>query len=407
MHKKILGLLVIICGALQGVQAQQADFDSHSSQLVQRYCVTCHNEQLKTAGLLLDQAITQPVAMGPATWEKVVRRLRARSMPPQGMPRPSDEDYRLIIGRLEAELDQNALDNPDPGRTVPHRLNRAEYANAIRDILGLEIEVDELLPNDPASGHGFDNIADVLTLSPLLMERYISAAKIISRLAIGDPDQANVLKTYLLPDNLDQDERISEDLPFASRGGTAISHYFPADGEYAIRVRMKSIDVGIYAGKIVGFTKQKRIEIRLDGELLEQFSVGAGQDTDEHLIVRAPVKAGMHSVGISFQRDRTKAELIRKDRLDGSTGDGAVSLVEIEGPFNMSGVGDTISRRKIFSCYPARSSEEKACASEILGNLAHLAYRRPLLQNDLFHFINLDANKETLILQSAWQFRGS
>jgi hypothetical protein len=402
MFQKIMVLIVIACSAFQTAQAQQSEIDLRSSQLVQGYCVTCHNAQLKTAGLLLDQAITVPVAEKPAAWEKVVRRLRARSMPPQGMPRPADEDYQFLIGHLEAELDRNAQINPIHGHTVPHRLNRAEYSNTIRDILGLEIEVDELLPNDPASGHGFDNIADVLTLSPVLMERYISAAKTISRMAVGDPKQSKVLETYLISDNLNQDERISEELPFASRGGTAINHYFPADGEYLIRVSLKSIPVGIYAGKIVGFMKQKRLEIRLDGELLERFTVGEGQDTDEHLYVSAPIKAGMRTVGVTFLRDRTKAELIANQRLDGSTGDGGISLVEIEGPINMSGLGDTLSRRKIFTCYPTNTSDETVCAREILNNLAYLAYRRPLLQRDIDRLVSLyESGRKELDFDSA------
>ncbi len=360
-----------------------AQLDEQIGKLVQTYCVTCHNENLKTANLLLDQAITSDIADNPASWEKVVRRLKARSMPPIGMPRPEEDEYQYIISRLESGLDRYATANPNPGRSVPHRLNRAEYANAVRDILDLEINVEELLPNDPASGHGFDNIADVLTLSPLLMERYISAAKIISRLAVGDLNQPAQVKTYLLADDLDQEERVNDSLPFASRGGNAFEHYFPVDGEYIVRVRLNSIPVGIYAGKIDGFAKPQQLEVRLDNALVERFKVGGDADDDVILEARARVKAGMRHIGVSFLKDTTKAELIRKYRRDGEYGGATVELVEVDGPHNISGVGNTPSRQKIFSCQPERAREESGCARQIISDLATLAHRRPLTESDV------------------------
>ena len=297
---------------LSSLSAQaNAELDARASKLVQTYCVTCHNQNLKTANLLLDQAVTGNIGDQPATWEKVVRRLRARSMPPQGMPRPEDIDYQFLISQLETGLDHSAAANPDPGRAVPHRLNRAEYANAVRDILDLQINVEELLPNDPASGHGFDNIADVLTLSPVLMEGYITAAKTISRLAVGVPDQPAEVKTYLLPADLDQDDRVDDNLPFASRGGSAFQHYFPVDGEYIIRVRLHSIPVGIYAGKVNGFSKPQQLEVRLDNTLVERFNVGGDEHYAVTLEARTNINAGLHNVGVSFLRDTTRAEVIR------------------------------------------------------------------------------------------------
>jgi len=273
MFRKYI-LLIGITGIL-GLSAQaHADIDSRASKIVQTYCVTCHNENLKTANLLLDQAISGTIEGQPAIWEKVVRRLKARSMPPVGMPRPEENEYQFLIGHLENGLDLHAAANPNPGRSVPHRLNRAEYANAVRDILNLEVNIEELLPSDPASGHGFDNIADVLTLSPLLMERYITAAKSISRLAVGNPNQPAEVKTYLIPSNMVQEDRVDDTLPFASRGGTAFQHYFPVDGEYVIRARLLSVPVGIYAGKVDGFAKSQQLEIRLDNALLDRFKVG-------------------------------------------------------------------------------------------------------------------------------------
>ncbi len=376
--------------------------DSRMGKLVQSYCVTCHNENLKTANLLLDQAITGELADSPATWEKVVRRLKARSMPPIGMPRPEEHEYQFLINNLETDLDRYAVANPNPGRSVPHRLNRAEYANAVRDILDLEINVEELLPNDPASGHGFDNIANVLTLSPLLMERYISAAKIISRLAVGNLNQPAQVKTYLLAGNLDQEDRVNDSLPFASRGGNAFQHYFPVDGEYIIRVRLHSIPVGIYAGLVDGFSKPQQLEVRLDNALVDRFKVGGDAQDAVVLEARVPVNAGMRHIGVSFLRDTTKAEVIRKYRLDGEYGGASVELVEVDGPYDISGVGDTPSRQKIFTCQPGQTREESKCANQIISELATLAYRRPLNDIDVDRLFELyQAGREQGDFESA------
>ena len=383
MLQKILLCMAIFYSASVSAQAIQSDADLRASKLVQSYCVTCHNETLRTADLLFDKVNLERVDQHAATLEKVVRRLRARSMPPQGMPRPNEDDYKFLIGHLESELDRTSMVNPNPGRSVPHRLNRAEYANAVRDILDLEIDVEKLLPTDAASGHGFDNMADVLTLSPLLMERYLTAARTISRLAVGDPNYPSVIETYLIPNNFEQQERVSDELPFATRGGTAISHYFPVDGEYDIRIHLKSIPVGIYAGKIVGFTKPKQLEIRVDGEKVGQFSIGGEYSTEDKLVLSIPVKAGRHTVGITYLRDRAKDELIARDRQDGTVGDGGISLVEIEGPIILTGIGDTPSRQKIFSCHPKNTRDEIRCAEEIISNLVYLAYRRPVDDDDV------------------------
>ena len=382
-------LLIGITGILGLSTQAYADIDSRAGKLVQTFCVTCHNENLKTANLLLDQAISGDIEDNSASWEKVVRRLRARSMPPIGMPRPEEDEYQFLISHLETGLDKHATANPNPGRSVPHRLNRAEFANAVRDFLDLNINVEELLPNDPASGHGFDNIADVLTLSPVLMERYISAAKIISHMAVGNINQPVQVKTYLLPDNLDQNDRVDDSLPFASRGGSAFQHYFPVDGEYILRVRLHSIPVGIYAGNIDGFSKPQQLDVRLDNALIERFKVGGDEQDAVTLEVRTRVKAGMRNIGVSFLRDTTKTEVIRKYRLDGEYGGATVELVEVDGPHRISGPGDTPSRRKIFSCQPESKNEELACANQIITDLATLAYRRPVKDIDVKRLANL------------------
>jgi hypothetical protein len=382
MIQKITLLIVLsICNSLSA-QILETDSRSHASKLIQTYCVTCHNESLRTANLLLDQANINQADQQPATWEKVVRRLRARSMPPQGLPRPDPADYEFLIKHLENDLDKAAIANPNPGRSVSHRLNRAEYANAVRDILGLEINVDKLLPTDAASGHGFDNIADVLTLSPVLMESYLSAAKTISRLAIGDPRHRPEVEFYFTPANQEQQERVSEELPLGSNGGIAVSHFFPLDGEYVARVRLRRLITGLYAGKIIGFTQPKEMEIRLDGEKIEHFTVGGPQVSDDELVIRFPVTAGKHTLGVNFLRDKRKAEGIVTGLAGTEFGSG-VGWVEVEGPYNPLGAGETPSQQKIFSCRPNRLNAELNCAKEILSKLARNAYRRPVTDLDI------------------------
>jgi hypothetical protein len=356
--------------------------DARMGDLLQGYCITCHNETLKTAGLMLDQANKSDIHADAATWEKVARRLRARSMPPQGLPRPDESEYEYLIECLEGELDRTAAVDPNPGRSIPHRLNRAEYTNAVRDIFDLEIDAEKLLPNDAASRYGFDNIADILTLSPVLMERYLSAAKTISRMAVGDQDSGPVIETYMIPDKLKQQERLSKDLPFGSNGGVAIDHYFALDGEYVVKVRLRRLITGLYANQIIGFEEPREMDIRLDGTLVANFSVGGEGVTDDHLEVRLPIKAGMHTLGVSFLRNRLKQEGI-VNRLAGTEFGEGVGWVDVEGPYNISGVGETPSRNKIFSCRPVRNSEDIDCARAIITTLSRNAYRRPVSGEDI------------------------
>ena len=207
--------------------------------VLDRYCVTCHNERLRTAGLALDTADLERVAAGAQVWEKVVTKLRTGGMPPRGRPRPDPETYDTFASWLETELDRAYATRPDPGRTETfHRLNRAEYQNAVRDLLALDVDVRALLPGDDVDEHGFDNMADVLTLSPALMERYVSAARKIARLAVGRSPLVPTVDTYKVPILLVQNDRMSDDLPFGSRGGVAIRHHFPVDGEYDLEIRL-------------------------------------------------------------------------------------------------------------------------------------------------------------------------
>ncbi len=221
--------------------------------LLDRYCVTCHNERLKTAGLSLAAADVARLGDAADVWEKVAVKLHTGNMPPPGAPRPDGAATGAVVSWLETSLDQLAAERPNPGRLAPlHRLNRAEYTNAVRDLLALEIDARSLLPVDD-SNHGFDNIAAVLTVSPLLLERYLSAARLISRLAVGDPtiSPAAASRTYTARKTLFQDGRMSEDLPFGSRGGLAIRHYFPLDGEYAIKIRLLRNYVDYVRGDVV------------------------------------------------------------------------------------------------------------------------------------------------------------
>jgi hypothetical protein len=327
-----------------------------------------------------------------AIWEKVLSKLRNRQMPPAGIPAPAPETYDDIVAYLTTGLDQVALDNPNPGRSTLHRLNRAEYANAIRDLLALEIDAAEFLPADDI-GYGFDNIGDVLTVSPLLLERYLSAADVISRLAIGDPSMAVAVDNYEVPRALVQAEWMNEDLPFGSRGGIAFDHHFPVDGEYVIKVDLQRAR----NGAILGLETERQLELRLDDQRLEFFTISGGREArtlgstnaaDSHLQVRLPVKAGTRRIVATFVKDSGKQEGLigrRNGRIElreQSFFDG-VGNVSISGPYEVHGPGETASRKKIFTCYPTSQAEELPCAEEILSTLARRAYRRPVDAEDV------------------------
>ena len=391
-----MGIALAGAGWLQAAGSQavsQAAPPSPNRALLNRYCVTCHNERLRTAGLLLDQADVEHPSAGAPVWEKVIRKLRTRAMPPAGMPRPDESTYDSFATYLETAIDQAAAANPNPGRPAVHRLNRTEYANAVRDLLSLEIDGAALLPGDD-SGSGFDNNGDALTVSPMLLERYLSAAGKISRLAIGEPVATPIVETHTVPKGLVQEERLSDDLPFGSRGGIAVEHYFPLDGEYVIQVTLQR---GKLEG-ILGLAEEHQIDVRMDGERLKLFTFGGSEKlkgkaqyedlldqyertADAELEVRFTAKAGTHLIGVTFLKDTVKAEgVIVKGRNKAFfEGVGGVTVI---GPYNAMGPGDTPSRRKIFVCQPASSGEEDSCATQILATLARRAYRRPVTERD-------------------------
>ena len=371
--------------------------------VVDRYCVTCHNQRTKTSDLALDGIdITTPAANGDI-WEGVVRRLRTRSMPPQGMPRPDEATYNGLASFLETELDRAAAAKPNPGRPLIRRLNRSEYANAIHDLLSVEVDVSSLLPPDD-SAFGFDNISDLLGTSPALLERYLVAADRVSALAVGAavPPGSD---TYRIRQDRSQDQHI-EGLPLGTVGGLVVNHTFPVDAEYKFSLALYRTNLEA----IRGLEHPHQIEITVDRERVFLMTVGGEGESggpggpsitersdavDARLQITVPVKAGPHEVGVSFVRkigegsQRLRPFLRSSAGTYDSTGRPHVETLTIAGPFNPMGPGDTPSRQRIFSCRPSNPStasgqavQEDACATRILSTLARRAYRRPVTKAD-------------------------
>ena len=428
----IAGVISLPASAQQA--ASSAPAASSYRAVLNRYCVTCHNERLKTAELLLDQADVEHPSATPELWEKVVRKLQARAMPPQGLPRPEEATYASFQEYLETSLDRAAAADPNPGKPSEHRLNRSEYANAIRDLLGLEVDAAALLPPDEQY-FGFDNNGSVLTVSPLLMERYLLTAGKISRLAVGDPKVRPAAEEYKVSESLMQADRQSEELPFGSRGGTAIRHNFPADGEYVVRIRLQRN----YDGFVRGLIERHMLDIRMDGSRIKMFPVGGERlgrsgplftrndpdyrgdpaqleyelSGDASLETRFPAKAGQHLLAVTFLKQTTQAEGIRLGEMlladveKYRGGEPGVESVTIIGPYNTSGLGETLSRQKIFVCQPGASQPggsqpggsqpggsqddpaTRDCARRILSSLARRAYRRPASDVEIEDLLNL------------------
>ncbi len=390
----------------QAQPASGAEGQATYRALLDEYCVSCHNQalvegsgdartalvsQLRAVGLTLDTLDLSAVGGSAAHWEQVVRKLRAGLMPPAGRPRPDSALLDGFRAWLESRLDENWSADPDPGRTATfHRLNRAEYRNAIRDLLALEIEVDDFLPADDAS-FGFDNIGGVLRMSQALLERYLVASRAISRLAVGSPPPTTVSETFRAAQDEQQHLR-AEGLPFGTRGGMLIDYRFPLDADYDLRIQLSGNR---------GLREEHRVEVTIDGELVQHFMLGPapgdGQPnpytTGAALDLRVPVEAGRHDVGVAFSRNppvlvEQVRERFQNPRTAGNSGGpgGAmpfVSNVTIVGPHNRRGPGETPSRARIFQCTPTTVSEESGCAREILGTLARRAYRGPVAEADL------------------------
>jgi cytochrome c553 len=352
--------------------------------LLNQYCVSCHNQRMTSGGLDLAALDVTRVDQSPAVWEKVVRKLRAGLMPPAGRPRPDEGTYDGFRTWLEGQLDHASAVQANPGRTeLLHRLNRTEYQNAIRDLLMLDIDVTDFLPADDSS-YGFDNIAGVLKVSQSLMERYLAAARTVSRMAVGTPLPAVGSKMFRVAPDAQQHERVDE-LPIGTRGGTLIHYAFPQDGEYVIKV-----DVGGAAA--AGDTQN--LEVTVDGVQVKLFTLTARNRSNmgdyeigsgTKFEVRTAVKAGPRDVGVAFYRrppdliEQTR-EPFENPRVSGNDGGpgGAqpyVTVVTIGGPYSPTGPGETPSRGRIFACYPSKASENAHCAKTILTRLARRAYR--------------------------------
>ena len=392
---------------VQAASAATAPVAAQARAFLDRHCIACHNERLRTANLLLDTADVSHIAAGAETWEKVVRKLRSGAMPPPGRRRPEPAALDSFATWLETELDREAAARPNPGRVVDHRLNRFEYGHAIRDLLALEMDTEELLPADE-SDQGFDNIAEVLSMSPTLLGRYMFAARRISQIAVGDPTIGPAVETFNLSRGLRQDQRMNEGLPYGTRGGTLIRHYFPLDGEYLVKIRLGR---NFTNSRIRAIRTREEIDVLLDGALVHRFTIGGECNDSEspqctgsgiyrtspyHLIaddileVRFSASAGMHDLGVAFVRKSVLTEgmapTLLPPRHTSSTYEAPrmdVDTVRLEGPFDPTGPGDTPSRRRIFVCRPAGEADAEPCAREILGTLARRAYRRPVTDADV------------------------
>jgi hypothetical protein len=379
--------------------------------VIDRYCVTCHNGRLKTGGLALDGVDLSKVAEHADVLEKVVRKVRGGMMPPQGALQPDAATRASIVSTLVTGLDRVAALQPNPGRPGLHRLNRVEYANAIHDLLSLDVDVASLLPPDDSS-YGFDNIADALGVSPVLLERYVNAAERISALAVGDTSVSPIDEVYKARMDQTQTEHI-EGLPLGTRGGILANHYFPVDGEYIIRTKLYLSSVGW----IRGMQTEHQVEVAVDGERQRLARVGGTTDyqvsvvnptelakeIEDRLVVRVPVKAGEHEVYATFlyrsggrnlgpESWQQPLSTLNPVSMEGVP---AIGSVTISGPFKVTGPGATASRKAIFSCRPSAVAEEATCARSILTRLSRRAYRRPVGELDLAPLMRLyDAGRK-------------
>ncbi len=407
----LVGIVDVDAGAARRPQDSTVDatqIPAHRD-LLNEYCITCHNARTRTADLALDELDLTQVPGDGAVWEEVIRKLRGGMMPPPNARRPADSSLQELAAWLEQTLDEAARANPEPGRAALHRLNRTEYGNAIRDLLDVEIDVTELLPADDEA-YGFDNVADVLRVSPSLVEQYLTASRRISELAVGDPEIATIGSVYRVPPDRAQSDHI-EGLGLGTRGGTLIRHTFPLDAEYDFSVfLMRNI-----VGYMKGLEWPHELEIAIDGERVFLAPVGgdadnamsdanfaaAGDAIDERLQARIPVTAGPHDVGVAFIRKNYSESHeplqphTRDHDLQNMNGVPLVDYIDITGPFAVTGRGDTASRRRIFTCNPA-PGDEQLCAAEILSRLATRAFRRPVNDDDMALLMEFyDAGRNT------------
>jgi len=359
--------LVVTAASVMGVsqtpapKAPAAAPAAPSAALLTQYCVTCHNARAKAGGLTLDAAELTEVERHAETWEKVIRKLQTGMMPPSGSPRPARAAIDTFVTALQTRIDRAAAAQPFAGAPALHRLNRAEYGNAVRDLLALDVDASALLPPDDSAA-GFDNNADVLGVSPALIEGYATAAAKISRLALGDPSIGLDRVTYRAAGNLSQDEHL-DGLPLGTRGGMIVRHTFPLDADYDLQIGPgRSGGIGA-----VVTARTQDIDITIDGQPL---------DLQGKTQVRLPIAAGPHTIAVA---------LVKRSHVDGADGvydaptrAPGISQMSIAGPFNARGPGNTPSRRRLLVCTPSSAADESACAAKILNALATRAYRRPV-----------------------------
>jgi len=388
----VIGLLPVSIFAPAGI----ANASEPWAALVDKYCAGCHSSSVRSGRLILEAQALNHVAQNPEQWEKVIRKLRAGAMPPLGAPRPERTQLDGFAAWLETTIDA-ASAQANPGRTVPRRLNRAEYAASVRDLLSLEIDSAALLPADDAN-HGFDNMADALKMSPALLEAYLSASRKISRMAVGDPATPSAFVIYHARADLGQDGPI-EGLPLGTRGGLLTRHTFPLDAEYVFQPRL-AINT---SAKVRGLDFENQFVLTIDGEAVHRAKLGGPADEDAAAInptesakeiqarleTRISVPAGPHAIGVTFLKKSAALadgvlQPFSRSNFDTQEQRGVpvIESLGIGGPFQAAGPGDTPSRRKIFICRPDHTGEV-ACAKRILAALARRAYRRPLTDSDL------------------------
>lgn len=386
----VTALLFAACATLSAA-------DQSPKELIDKYCVGCHSERLKTGGLVLEKIDTSNVAGRAETWEKVAEKIHGGMMPPPGMPRPDKTTLEGLATWAENELDKAYSAHSNPGRVGLHRLNRAEYGNAVRDLLALDVDPTDLLPADDSSA-GFDNIADALTVSPVLLERYLSAAWKISAVAVGDPKTTPTTQTFRVRSDASQDQHI-EGLPIGTRGGILVKYNFPLDAEYRFKVRFWANTVNT----VRGLEFPTRVEITLDGARVKLVTIGGQEDANlgntnptasaeqisKRVELQIPVKAGPHTVTVDFLEKSTgpNVDILQpfgREKLDpvNTAGIPEVDWVSITGPINPTGSGDTPSRRQIFTCRPQNDADALPCARKILTTLARKAYRRTVTDSE-------------------------
>ena len=404
------GLLVLVFAAVSAAQTPQAQashsqasqstaqFGTEASQraFINQYCAYCHNDQTKSGQMSLSKLDLVHISKNGDLPEKMIRKLRVGLMPPPGMPRPKPAVLNAFATSLETAVDREAALHPYPGRPPLHRLNRTEYANSVRDLLNVDVDVSGLLPTDDMS-HGFDNMADALTMSPALMEGYIRAAGRISREAVGDLSARAITKTYSLP-RIESQTRHVEGTPLGTRGGIAVVHDFPADGDYVFKLGFYYAATGSLYGANQG--KGQQIEVAVNGARVALIDVNPGWTLAKDGVKTPPIhiKAGPQRISASFLRltdgpIEDEYRMVEQTLVDTQVGalPGMTTIphlheLSVTGPMKVAGISDTPSREKIFTCHPAEGAEDgdaMPCAKKIVAALAREAWRRPVEANDL------------------------